>query len=435
MRRRWIVGGVVVGLSAAVAWTAIGVTAPAAPKRATRDETYARLELLADALGIVQTEYVDEAKPKELIYAAIDGMIASLDRHSQFLRPDEYEEMRVDTQGQFGGLGVEIGIKEGLLTVIAPIDDTPAAAAGLKPGDRIVKIDGQFTRGISLHESVQKLRGRPGTKVVLTILREPEDQLFDVVVARAIIKIQSVKNAHLVADRIGYVRITEFQERTAQDLENALTTLEHEGMEALILDLRRNPGGLLDMAVAVSEKFLPAGQKIVFTRGRREDQNLEFLSQATHPHVGFPMVVMVDNGSASAAEIVAGALQDHKRAILLGIKTFGKGSVQTVVPLKDGSAIRLTTSKYYTPSGRSIHGEGILPDVIAEPAAPSSAAKGSEDLFDRLEARERPGGSKPAAVADLQLQRAIDLLRGIRVYEAAAVARQRPPQVPAGEKP
>lgn len=416
--RRWVWGGIVIGLGMAVAWTAVGPGAWAAPKRATRDETYAQLELLTDAIGIIQTEYVDEAKPKELIYSAIDGMITALDRHSQFLRPDEYEEMRVDTQGQFGGLGVEIGIKEGLLTVIAPIDDTPAALAGVKPGDRIVKIDGQFTRGISLHESVQKLRGRPGSKVTLTILREPEDQLFDVTMTRAIVKIQSVKDARMVADTIGYIRITEFQEHTAQDLENALGVLERGGMEGLILDLRRNPGGLLDTAVTVAEKFLPAGQKIVSTRGRREDQNLEFTSQVAHPHLRFPIVVLVDNGSASASEIVAGALQDHKRAILLGVKTFGKGSVQTVIPLKDGSAIRLTTSKYYTPSGRSIHGEGILPDVIVEQTSPAEPKTVAEDVFDRLEARERPEPLPKPPVTDPQLMRAIDLLRGIKVYEA-----------------
>ncbi len=414
MTRRWVLSGVVVVSAAAVAWAA---TAPPGPKRAVKDETYAQLELLSDALGIVQTEYVDEVKPKELIYSAIEGMINALDRHSQFLRPDEYEEMRVETKGQFGGLGVEIGIKEGLLTVIAPIDGTPADAAGLEPGDRIVKIDGQFTRGISLHEAVQKLRGRPGSRVVLTILREPEDELSDVILTRAVVKIQSIKEARLVEDKIGYIRITEFQENTAQDLETALATLEHDGMEALILDLRRNPGGLLDSAVAVAEKFLPKGKKVVFTRGRHEDQNLEFSAQAASPHLGFPMVVLVDNGSASASEIVAGALQDHKRAILLGVKTFGKGSVQTVIPLKDGSAVRLTTSKYYTPSGRSIHGEGIIPDVVADERAEPVAAP-APDVFDQIQQREHPEPAAKAKPVDRQLRRAIDLLRGIRVYHS-----------------
>ena len=418
MRRRWMMAGVVVGLAMATALTALGASQAPAPKKAAKEETYAQLELFTDALGIVQSEYVDEAKPKELIYSAIDGMIGALDRHSQFLRPDEYEEMRVETKGQFGGLGIEIGVKDGLLTVIAPIDDTPAAAAGLRPGDRIVKIDGQFTKGISLHEAVQKLRGRPGSRVVLTILREPEDQLTDVAMIRAVVKIQSIKDARFVEEKIGYVRITEFQENTAQDLEAALQTLERQGMEALILDLRRNPGGLLESAVAVSEKFLPKGQKIVSTKGRREDQNLEFSSQGVQPHLGYPIIVLIDNGSASASEIVAGALQDNKRAILLGIKSFGKGSVQTVIPLKDGSAVRLTTSKYYTPSGRSIHGEGILPDVIADEPPQPVEPKGP-DVFDRIEQKEHPERPPKPRAVDRQLQRAVDLLRGIRVYQGA----------------
>ncbi|OGX38825.1 MAG: hypothetical protein A3C53_06965 [Omnitrophica WOR_2 bacterium RIFCSPHIGHO2_02_FULL_68_15] len=413
MMRRWVAGGLIVMSAAAVAWAA---TAPA-PKRAVKDETYAQLELFTDALGIVQTEYVDDAAPQEIIYSAIEGMIGALDRHSQFLRPDEYEEMRVETKGQFGGLGVEIGIKEGLLTVVAPIDGTPADAAGLEPGDRIVKIDGQFTRGISLHDAVQKLRGKPGSRVVLTILREPEDALTDVILTRAIVKIQSVKDARLLDEKIGYVRIAEFQENTAQDLEQALAALEREGMAALVLDLRRNPGGLLDSAVAVAEKFLPKGVKVVFTRGRHEDQNLEFSAQAAQPHLGFPMVVLVDNGSASASEIVAGALQDHKRAILLGVKTFGKGSVQTVIPLKDGSAVRLTTSKYYTPSGRAIHGEGIIPDVVADERDEPAETK-PPDVFERLEQREHPEQPVKPKAADRQLRRAIDLLRGIDVYRA-----------------
>jgi len=411
-RGGWI-AGVAVGLALGSALTALGAHARPGVTRATKEETYEQLELLTDALGIVQTEYVDETKPKELIYAAIDGLVGSLDRHSQFLRPDEYDEMRVETQGQFGGLGVEIGIKEGLLTVVTPLDDTPAATAGLKPGDRIVKIDGQFTRGISLHEAVRKLRGRPGTKIILTLLREPEDQLFDVTLSRAIVTVQSVKEARLLEDKIGYIRITEFQEHTARDLDSALESLERQGIESLILDLRRNPGGLLESAVAVAEKFLPKGQKVVSTKGRREDQNLEFVAQAAQPHLREMMVVLVDNGSASASEIVAGALQDHKRAIVLGIKTYGKGSVQTVIPLKDGSAVRLTTSKYYTPSGRSIHGEGILPDVIAEETAPVESKP--QDLFDRLEARERPGVK--SRITDRQLLRAMDLIRGLRVLQ------------------
>ncbi|MBI4313288.1 MAG: S41 family peptidase [Candidatus Omnitrophica bacterium] len=411
-------GMAILAAAALFAWGWAAWGASSSPvKRASKDETYEQLELLAEALSVIQTEYADEPKPKELIYSAIDGMVSSLDRHSQYLRPDEYDEMRVETKGQFGGLGVEIGMKEGLLTVVTPMDDTPAAASGIMPGDRIVKIDGQFTRGISLHEAVQKLRGKPGTKITLTILREPEDQLFDVVLTRAVIKIQSVKDARIVADKIGYIRVTEFQENTAQDLDAALAGLEKDGMDSFVLDLRRNPGGLLDSAIAVAEKFLPKGDRIVSTRGRQAEQNLEFQAQAAQPHLNFPMVVLVDNGSASASEIVAGALQDHKRAILLGVKTFGKGSVQTVIPMRDGSAVRLTTSKYYTPSGRAIHGEGILPDVIAAQESEPAPVSAKQDLFDRLEAKDHPEKKPKSFSVDAQLARAIDLLRGIRVYQ------------------
>ncbi len=370
-------------------------------KPAASDTLYDEVELLAEAITVIQSDYVSEVEPKKLIYGALKGLVESLDRHSQFLDPSAYSEMQVETKGEFGGVGLEISIsKDGFPTVIAPIDDTPASAANLKPNDKIVKIDGQTTRGISLHEAVQRLRGRPGTKVELTVLRDAENRMFDAVLTRAVVKIRSVKEARLVADKVGYIRITEFQDNTPRDLKKALEALEPAGMDGLILDLRNNPGGLLDVAIDVAEMFLPKGKLILTTKGRIKSQNLEFISKTERPRAAYPVVILVNGGSASASEIVAGALRDHRRGILMGAKTFGKGSVQTVIPLKDGSAIRLTTSLYYTPSGQSIHGEGLQPDVIVE------------EKEEKEEGQEKP-------FPDPMIFRAIDLLKGLKVYEAS----------------
>ena len=395
MKRRVRVGFIAVGLTM-TGFLLVLSSDRLSAARSAQEALYDEVELLAEAITIIQSDYVTEVEPKRLIYGALKGLIESLDRHSQFLDPTAYSEMQVETKGEFGGLGLEITIsKDGVLTVVAPIDDTPAAEAGLKPNDRIVKIDNQSTRGISLHEAVKRLRGRPGTKVGLSILREEENRLLDVSLMRTVIKIRSVKEARLVADRIGYIRITEFQDHTPQDMEKALETLEGGGLDGLILDLRNNPGGLLDVAVEVAQEFIPQGKLVLSTKGRLKSQNLEFISKSQHPHMDFPIVVLVNGGSASAAEIVAGALKDHHRGILMGTKTFGKGSVQTVIPLRDGSAIRLTTSTYYTPSGRSIHGEGLEPDV----SVPEEETKAT---------------TKPAP--DSLVLRAIDLLKGLKVY-------------------
>ncbi len=393
---------------------AFGRLAGSASQQSSNQEAlYNEVELLAEAITIIQSDYVTEVEPKRLIYGALKGLVESLDRHSQFLEPSAYTEMQVETKGEFGGVGLEITIsKDGLITVVTPIDDTPAFGAGLKPNDKIVKIDGQSTRGTSLHDAVKHLRGRPGSKVNLTILRESENRVFDVSLARAVVKIRSVKDARMVADKIGYIRISEFQDNTPKDLKKALETLEEVSLDGLILDLRNNPGGLLDVAVDVSEAFLPKGKLVVSTKGRVKNQNLEFLSKADHPHLGYPMVILVNDGSASASEIVAGALRDHQRAILMGTKTFGKGSVQTVIPMKDGSALRLTTSTYYTPSGRSIHGEGLQPDVVVteEPPEPASKVKPPVPLPEEVE---------PKPITDSAILRAIDLLKGIKVYKAS----------------
>ncbi len=393
--------------------TFIGMASPeaiAAKKKSNQEALYEEVELLAEAITIIQTEYVEVVEPKKLIHGALRGLVESLDRHSQFLSPDAYTEMQVETRGEFGGVGLEITIsRDGILTVVAPMDDTPAAGAGLEPNDKIVKIGGESTRGITLHESVKKLRGRPGTQVKITILREDESRLFDVELTRAIIKIQSVKGAEMVADRIGYIRISEFQDNTPRDLDKALNQLTRKELDGLILDLRNNPGGLLDVAVAVTEAFIPESLVVVSTQGRHEEQNQEFVSSKEDPYLDFPIVVLVNGGSASASEIVAGALRDHGRGILMGRKTFGKGSVQTVVPLRDGSAVRLTTSKYYTPSGQSIHGKGLEPDVVVEKTeVPKPRPRGPEAL---------PEDFKQDKIADPYILRAIDLLKGLKVYQ------------------
>ncbi len=400
-------------------------------KEPTRDNLYETIELFTDAITIIQSEYVDEVKHKDLIYGALKGMLSSLDPYSQFMDPDTYNEMKVDTEGKFGGIGIEITIKDGLLTIITPIDDTPAYKVGIKAGDKIVKINGELTKDITLIEAVKKLRGDPGTQVTITILREDEEKLIDYTITRDIIKIASVKEAKIIeGTKIGYIRIVEFRENTPEDLEEFLLNLEKEGMNGLILDLRNNPGGLLNIAVEVGSKFIENGKIIVFTKGRIENQNLEFKSREENTHISFPLVVLVNNGSASGSEIVAGAIQDYKRGIILGTKTFGKGLVQTIVPLNDGSAIRLSTSKYYTPLGRSIHGEGVIPDVIVEPLEIEllPVAKKPEEIFEKVKEGVVPESElkedKKVEKYDNQLARAVDLLKGIEVYKQFIIANE-----------
>jgi len=384
------------------------------------DDIYKQLELFSDALSLVRSEYVDDVKSKDLMYGALKGMVQSLDKFSEFMDPESYAEMKVETEGEFGGIGIEIAIKDDLLTVIAPIEDTPAFKVGVQAGDRIVKINKDITRGITLSEAVKKLRGKAGTQVSITVLREAENKLLDFAITRDIIKVKSIKNPKILEDKIGYIKLSVFQERSARDLEDALVELEKQGMDSLILDLRNDPGGLLNVAAEVAGKFLPTGEMIVYTKGRNNRQDMEFRVKEKKPRIGYPMVVLVDAGSASGSEIVAGALQDHKRAVLVGVKTFGKGSVQTVIPLSDGSAIRLTTSKYYTPSGRSIHGQGIVPDIVVE----RERAKKQEDekqkpeeIFEKLE--EQPQGSSVKKEEyDNQLQSAVDVIKTMRIYKS-----------------
>ena len=329
-------------------------------------QDYESLEAFSNILSIVKKNYVEDVETKNLVSGAINGMLNSLDPHSAYLTPDLYKDLQSDTQGRFGGLGIEITVKGGMLTVVSPIEDTPAYKAGIKPGDQIFKIEEEFTKDMSLVDAVKKMRGLKGTTINLTIRRENATDLIDVSLVRDIIRVQSVKSRSLEPG-YGYVRLAQFQERSDRDVQRALEKLaaEKSGLKGLVLDLRNNPGGLLNQAVRVSDLFLDSGM-IVYTDGRIESQKQKFFAQKEGTWMDFPLVVLVNGGSASASEIVAGALQDHKRAVVLGTKSFGKGSVQTILPLDDNSALRLTTARYFTPKGRSIQATGIVPDILID---------------------------------------------------------------------
>lgn len=389
-------------------------------KRAEKkSELYQQINIFTDGFSIIKEDYVEEVDSQKLFYGALQGMLAVLDAHSQFLDPDTYKELMADTTGEFGGLGIEITIKDGLLTVVTPIEGTPAWKQGLKAGDRIVRINEELTRDITLLEAVRKLRGEPKTAVNLTILREKQDKLLEFTIVREIIKIKDIKDTVILEDGIGYIRLAEFRQNTPQDFRREMERLKSEGMDALILDLRNNPGGLLDIAVKITENFLGRGSRIVSTRSRKKNQDLEFTSANRRADTETPMVVLINRGSASGSEILAAALQDHKRAIILGNKSFGKGSVQTVIPLSDGSAIRLTTSKYFSPNGNVIHGEGVTPDIIVEEAEVQllneESAERPVDIFKELEPiplRQIP----EKYLSDNQLMHALDVLKAIKIY-------------------
>ncbi len=401
------------------------------------EDLFKQLKLFADVMDLVQQQYVEKVNTSKLIQGAIKGMLQELDPHSTYMTPDEYKELQVETSGSFGGIGIEITIRNGILTIVAPLAGTPADKAGLQANDQIIRINGEPTKDMSLMQAVKKLRGPKGTKVTITILREGEPRPFDVTITRDIIRIQSVKFKTLEPG-YGYVRITSFQSDTTDELRKALNKLEKQNspMKGLILDLRNNPGGLLDQAVRVSDEFLEEGL-IVYTKGRNKEQQMKFEAHRNkNPHK-YPMVVLVNGGSASASEIVAGALQDQKRAVILGEPTFGKGSVQTVIPLKDGSAVRLTTALYYTPSGRSIQAKGIEPDILVpateknlkedeETNSKNSLSIREKDLPKHMEINDgnNTGNKKDSQIdpevkkmleRDNQLQRALDLLKGITI--------------------
>lgn len=418
-------------------------TAGAAPATevGNSSDTYRQLNLFGDVFERVREQYVDELTDEELVETAINGMLVSLDPHSAYLDEDDFAEMQVQTRGEFGGLGIEVTMENGLVKVVSPIDDTPAYQAGVQAGDFITHLDDEPIVGLTLSEAVDKMRGKVGTAIKLTIRRADTAEPIDISITRDIIKIKSVRH-ELKDNNVGYIRITTFNQNTDVGVKQAVDDIKAKAGENLlgyVLDLRNNPGGLLDQAIAVSDAFLEKGE-IVSTRGRHEYDTKRDNSTPGDITDGLPVVVLINGGSASASEIVAGALQDHRRAIVLGTQSFGKGSVQTVIPLPGHGAMRLTTARYYTPSGRSIQAKGIEPDIIVEPAKIEQVAAQRLRESDLRGALENPDdakkeGEKPAESttetpvaatdgtlpeeggADYQLSRAIDLIRGVSLYE------------------
>jgi carboxyl-terminal processing protease len=460
MIRRVLIG------SFAAAWLAIGATSvpPAAfaagdAKDSNTAETYRLLNLFGDVFERVRSEYVEPVGDEELIEAAINGMLTSLDPHSNYLNPKNFRDMQAQTKGEFGGLGIEVTMENGWVKVVSPIDDTPAAHAGLKPNDFITAIDGESVQGLSLSDAVDKMRGPANSPIKLSVRREGTAP-FDVTLVRAVIKIETAKSK--LIENVGYIRLTQFAENTDSGMRKAIETLRADSggkLQGIVLDLRNNPGGLLDQAVAVAGDFLDKGE-IVSTRARRPEDTQRFNAHGPDLADGLPMVVLINDGSASASEIVAGALQDHRRAILLGTRSFGKGSVQTIIPLPGHGAIRLTTARYYTPSGRSIQAVGIEPDIKVEQSKVEALAnangqiRGEASLHgalhnDTLPAAKAPDAAAPAdeskaapaattptpaseaaadaakfgdPASDYQLARGIDLLHGLSLYKGQKAA-------------
>ena len=413
--------------AAAIAISGLFVWVAAAPGQDSGSETYRQLELFGDVFERVREDYVEEITDEQLIEAAIQGMLSSLDPHSTYLNPKTYRDMRVQTRGEFGGLGIEVTMEGGYVKVVSPIDDTPAYRAGVKAGDLISHLDGEPVLGLTLNEAVEKMRGSIGTTIKLTILRKGEEP-FDVSITRDRITIRSVR--HRAEGDVGYIRITSFSEQTEAGLTNAVAQLKKELGDRLIgfaIDLRNNPGGLLDQAVAVSDAFLERGE-VVSTRGRSEASAQRFNAKPGDLAAGLPIVVLINGGSASASEIVAGALQDHRRAILVGTRTFGKGSVQTIIPLGRDGAMKLTTQRYYTPTGRSIQAKGIEPDIevpqakleyLAGPGRSEADLRGALDT-DGNKKPEHDGEAEDGKPVDYQLIRAVDLLKGIALSRRMA---------------
>ncbi len=388
------------------------------------------LRTFTQVLHRIKNDYVEPVEDSKLLEDAIRGMLAGLDPHSAYLDKDEYKALQAGTSGEFGGLGIEISTENNLIKVIAPIDDTPAKRAGIQSGDLIIRIDDKPTKDLSLNEAIKLMRGEPGSTITLTIVRDSEEQPFDVTITRAIIEVKSVKS-RMLDDHFGYIRITQFQSRTAERLLRHISRLRNKSegeLKGLVLDLRDNPGGVLSAAVAVSDAFLKKGL-IVYTEGRVADSDMRFNTTPTDILKGRPMVVLVNGGSASASEIVAGALQDHQRAVIMGSKTFGKGSVQTIQPINNGTALKLTTARYYTPSGRSIQAEGIEPDVLlekftlAKDSSPENRPVFEADLKGHLEHEETIDKSdnkqegSASSYDDYPLYEALNLLKGLYILQ------------------
>ncbi len=468
--------------AAALVFLGAGVaTVTAQVSGSNTSETYRQLNLFGDVFERVRAEYVEQVTDEQLVESAINGMLTSLDPHSSYLNRKSFQDMQVQTRGEFGGLGIEVTMENGLIKVVSPIDDTPAFRAGLQPGDMIVQLNGEAVMGLTLNEAVEKMRGPVGSDIKVTIRRGEAGEPFEVTLTRAVIKVQSVR--YRTEGDIGYIRITSFNEQTQQGLEKAITSIQQQlgdKLKGFVLDLRNNPGGLLDQAVSVSDTFLDKGE-IVSTRGRKAEEGTRYNAKPGDMAKGIPMIVLINGGSASASEIVAGALQDHKRALILGTQSFGKGSVQTIIPLPGHGAMRLTTARYYTPSGRSIQALGINPDIEVHPAKVEETDQGiarrrESDLRGALRnpdaagqpprpattqpnqpapgpgasnapapggapkgaapgnAANPPGANPPAATPpageggetaangqppfDYQLARALDLLRGVALFQA-----------------
>ncbi len=397
-----------------------------AEEKGPPEEMFPSLDLLGSSVAIVESDYVDKINATNLIYGALHGMLRSLDPHSEFMEPDATAELKADTEGEFGGIGIEIGVRDDFPTVIAPMEDTPAFEAGLMPNDKIIKIGSEATRDMSLGAVIKRLRGEPGTEVTITIQRSYKDkrEVKEVTIERAIIKTQKVRNVEMLdtTNAIGYVRMIGFDKTTRASLEDAIESLTTQGMESLVLDMRNNGGGLLSVAVEVADMFLQSNQVIVSTRGRAAGQSREYRAASEGAHYTMPLVVLVNGASASASEIVCGAIKDHHRGVIIGSKTFGKGSVQTVVPVgRDNCSIRLTTAKYYTPSGVCIHGTGIFPNIEAKISLEDeikliqkrSRAYKTVD-HDTLSDEECKQYDELKSFRDAQLDRAVDLLTALR---------------------
>jgi|CXWL01.1.fsa_nt_gi carboxyl-terminal processing protease len=411
MKRHWITAALAAALCARPAWAA------------NADKTYEQLKLLVDVLGFVQDNYVDDPDTQQLIYGAASGMVRTLDPYSQFMDPDLHREMKNETEGQFGGIGLRLTLKDDWLTVQTPIPGSPAYRLGVLPNDRIVEIDGDGTKDMSMPDALKKLRGGPGTKVKLRLERGPEDggegnwKTVDVEITRELVKIESTLAMKLEGG-VGYLRIAEFSAKTADDVADALKKLKKDGITSLILDLRNDPGGLLSSAVEVASMFLGEGKLVVYTQGRKPDSRQDFMAAAQAPYPTLPLVVLINGGSASGSEIVAGAMQDHKRAVVVGQRSFGKASVQSLIPLPDGSGLRLTVARYYTPSGRSIHRDeknktgGIVPD-IAVPVTQDAEVKlyAQWELIYAKDKKPRSAVKAEEMVRDVVLDRAVELLK------------------------
>ncbi|HEX9628010.1 MAG TPA: S41 family peptidase, partial [Acidiferrobacterales bacterium] len=387
------------------------------------------LRSFTEVFSRIKSDYVEPVDDKKLLQDAIQGMLSGLDPHSSYLDPEGFKEIRVGTEGEFGGLGIEVTMEDGFVKVVSPIEDTPAARAGLKTGDLIIRLDDKAVKGMALSDAVKMMRGKPGTDITLTVAREGQNKPLKFTIKRAVIKIQSVKY-RMLEDGFAYVRVTQFQANTGDSLREAVTKLKLQNkgsLKGMVLDLRNNPGGVLNAAVTVSDVFLPSGL-IVYTEGRLADAKLRFSATPDDLLDGSPMVVLVNGGSASASEIVAGALQDHKRAVVMGTKTFGKGSVQTIVPMSSGAALKITTARYYTPNGTSIQATGIVPDIITEEAKVTKSEANSDgllreaDLTRHLENKETVPAKDKKQIKieggsdDYQLQEALNLLKGVSIF-------------------